>query len=313
MIPLNEYLAALNQQGVRVYSGTGNTFWEVCEMNSLMRRPYIRLDPPPAEEVRRILWEARAPVASYVCAVDGAHPQNAWMYVCEDQKYNVDKLSSTGRRDVRKALRNLRFEFLGQEIFKEKGLKSFCNTRQRIGLTDGTQENFYKKFAHFCENPGHKILGAWAGSELAGFTAVECADDWVDFYPYAADDHLQLCPNNGMAHFILDYFLVQKKVRVVNYGLSSIQEESNAAGLHAFKKKAGFECRPVHRVFVFHPLLRPLANRFTLAVLRLWRQLAPGNPAVRKACGMLATYRGQSFHIRDEETIEGSEEPRLKT
>jgi len=297
---LSDYLAALNLQGVRVYPGAQGTFWEVGEMHSLMRRPYVRLNVPSAEEIQRVLWRARAPVASFVCEVDGSHPQNAWWYMCEDQDYSVEKLGPTGRRDVRRALRELRYEFISRDVFLEKGVKSFCDTRKRIGFTDGTPREFKKHFARFAENPGQTILGAWAGSELAGFTTVDCVDDWVDFFPYSADDYLRLCPNNGMVHIILDYFLVRQKLRAVNYGFSSIQEDSKAAGLHAFKKKMGFVCRPVHRAFVLHPMLRPLSNRLTLASLRLMQRIVPGNPAVRKACGLLATHLGQTFHPTDE-------------
>jgi hypothetical protein len=80
----------------------------------------------------------------------------------------------------------------------------------------------------------------------------------------------------------------------VSAGLSSIQEVSGAQGLHFFKKKVGFECWPVHRGAVFHPLLAPLANIATLQALRVLRRLRPGSPAIRKAAGLLSSYLGHN-------------------
>ena len=107
---------------------------------------------------------------------------------------------------------------------------------------------FRHEFGKFGENHAHSAIGAWAGDSLAAFVTLTTVDDWVDIFPYAANDHLKGCPVNGLIHYVLDHFLVQRKCRVVNYGLSSIQEVSKAKGLHAFKLKVGFECLAVHRV-----------------------------------------------------------------
>jgi hypothetical protein len=263
-------------------------------MNSLVRRPDTCLGVPPADEIRSNLWRARAPVATYVRRPDDDHPQNAWLYVCENRDYKLESLEARARRDARRALRELRIEFIDVPTFLDHGVRAFCETRTRVGLSDGTPQVFCKTFGDFGKNPAHKAIGAWAGDVLAAFLTLVVVDDWVDIYPYASDEHLRLCPNDGMIHYVLDYFLAQRGFRLVNYGLSSIQEVSKAQGLHAFKKKVGFECRPVHRAFVFHPLLKPLANRGTLWGLRIGRWLRPRSRTLRKAAGLLATYLGDT-------------------
>jgi len=299
-IELSEYTSALARAGERILQGSSGTFWQMVEMRSLMRRPDFCLDVPSADEVRRVLWKARSPVATYIRFPDDQHPQNAWLYVCRDQGYGLANLGANVRRDIRRALRAFRIEFIDHSTLLKHGAECYCETRARAGLSDGTYGHFTQMYEGFGRNSAHQVLGAWAGDTLAAYMTLTVVDDWVDIYAYAANEHLNGCPNNGLIHFALDYFLVQQRFRLVNYGLSSIQEVSKAQGLHAFKKKVGFECVPVHRAFVFHPVLRPLANSLTLHGLRFCRRLRPGSPFLRRAAGMLATYLGHNPMPQDE-------------
>jgi hypothetical protein len=69
---------------------------------------------------------------------------------------------------------------------------------------------------------------------------------------------------------------------------------SNTAGLHRFKTKVGFEARPVHRAFVVHPPLRPLANRFALWGLNTVLRFRPTDRRLKKAGGVLASMLGDT-------------------
>lgn len=292
-----EYLAALSQSGARVYLGTSGTFWQAFEMNSLTRRPYFVMHLPSPQEVRRLLRRARSPVATYIRPPDDAHPQNAWLYVCQNRDYRLADLGSHARRDARRALRELRIEFADPRLLAEHGLRCFCDTRARVGLSDGTPEAFSRTYGDFASNPAHQLLAAWKGDALVAYIALTVVDDWVDIWPYAANEALRSCPVDGLIHVALDHFLVQQPFRLVNYGLSSIQEVSKAKGLHHFKRKVGFECQPVHRAFVFHPLLTPFVNRAALWLLRAAGRLRPGNPVIQKAAGVLATCFGSKLTV----------------
>ncbi len=73
-------------------------------------------------------------------------------------------------------------------------------------------------------------------------------------------------------------------------GLSTLTDSN--AGLHIFKKKVGYEARPVYRAFALHPLLRPLANRFTLWSLNTALRLKPEDRHLKKAGNALACMLG---------------------
>lgn len=300
---LETYLDALRHGGELVVRESDGAFWQAGPFRSFSRRPSFCLSPPSGEQLRRLLWKHCSPVATYVCEPDAAHSPNAWLYLCSDPDYSLERLGSAARRDIRRARRAFRFEFIDTPSLLKNGTQAFCDTRRRVGLSDGYPEVFQRQYARFGDNPAHKIVGVWAQDSLAAFAALVSVDDWVEIFPYAADDHLKGCPVNGLLDFILNYFLVEHRFRTVNYGLSSIEEASSAAGLHAFKKKTGFDCIPVHRAFVFHPLIRPLVNRALLWIVRGFRRLWPGSPSVRKAAGIVAACLGDNPMPKDQETL----------
>jgi hypothetical protein len=288
MTTAREYVEALHKQGIKAFLGQGRVFWLVSERIGLGRYPETCFDVPLPAEMRGLLWRSRCLVANYVRPVDDAHPANALLYVCTDRGYKLEDLSSVARRDARRALRAFRYEFLNPEAVLAHGARPYCDTRARVGLSDGTPEGFRGYTASLLATPGYKFVGAWCGDQLAAYMWMLMIDDWAAVAAYASNEHLRSCPNNGLLHFALDYCLSQGRCNEVTYGLSSIQEVDRTASLDYFKKKVGFENRPVHRSFVFHPLVKPFVNPLTNLVLRGCLKLRPQSRILRKASGLLA-------------------------
>lgn len=294
-VGLAEYIAAVVDMGATAVPGVNSTYWVTSERYALEREPTLCLDVPSRDEVYDALRRTRSAVATYNRLADASHPQNAWLYLCQDQSYNLNKLESSVRRNIKRALHEFRFEFIDASTLLQAGAASFCETRSRAGLSDGTPDNFRNCCQSLLKNPAYRILGAWRESEngrraLAAYMTFCIVDDWVTLKPYATTEYLGLRPNNGLFHFGMDYFLAQHRMKTICYGLSSIQEIGKGDTLHRFKLKIGFEAIPIHRTFIFHPFLRPLANRATLFGLRLLVRVRPTNRKLRKAAGLLATY-----------------------
>jgi hypothetical protein len=289
-ISLEEYIAVLARAGAKVVSGTKGSYWCTSEIGALERIPFDRLDEPSLEDVTHALRLARAAVASYLRPVDESHPQNAWLYVCRNQEYTLEGLGVAARRDARRALRELRFEFIDMETLMREGVTPFCDSRIRNGLSDGTPEMFRHHFQSHADSRAYKVLGAWKDNVLVAFMSLTIVEDWVAIAAFASTEYLRLCPNNGLVHFAMDYFLTERKFRLINYGVSSIQETSKSDSLHRFKCRVGFEAVPIYRAFVFHPILRPMMNSVTLWGLRRCLSLWPSNRILRKATGLLAAH-----------------------
>jgi hypothetical protein len=203
------------------------------------------------------------------------------------------------RRNVRRGLRELTIAPFSVDELLTRGMQAFCDTRRRTGLGDGTPEGFRAYFAARGRLSEVSYLGAWKDDELAAFLTILAVDDWVELGCFSRDALLHFRPNDTLMYTALAYYLGERHCRLVSYGLSSIQAESNAAGLHRFKLKVGFEARPVHRAFVVHPALRLLANRPALALahgaVNAALRLRPTDRRLKKAGGMLACMRGQTW------------------
>lgn len=307
-VPIAEYAAELNRRGTRVLPGAPGTFWVSHETGSVMRLPIFHTAPPARREIREVLWRAPAALASYLLEPDDRHPANAWLYLCTDRTYTLDKLVPAARRNVRRGLRELGIGPITPEQVLAHGAPAFCDTRRRNGLSDGTPEEFHRQFGVRAGCPGHLFWGAWRDRQLAAFLSIIQVDDWMELIGFSMTTHLSLRPNDAMVFRVLSHYLSEGTCRVVSYGVSSIQADSSRAGLHTFKRKLGFEARPVHRAFDAHPLLRPFANRLTLWGVKAALRLRPGDRSLRKACGVLACMVGESSLSEFQSAEEGMRE-----
>jgi hypothetical protein len=290
---LADYAAHRAAGGARVLRGSGETIWVEHESGAMTRIPPFHAEPPAPGEVPRVLWSSRRAVATFLLSPTPERPANAWLYASSDRGYALDRLASAMRRNVRRGLRELTIAPVAPADLLAHGVAAFCDTRRRVGLSDGTPEDFDRRFRGWVTRPGHTILGAWKGDTLAAFLSLVEVDDWTEIEGcFSANALLSLRPNDTLMYSALSGHLTEDGRRIVCYGLSSIQAESNAATLHTFKTKVGFEARPVHRAFAVHPLLAPLANRLTGVALRALLRVFPRERRLKKAEGMMATLLG---------------------
>lgn len=298
-LSMHEYASGLSRNGTRVVPGAQSTFWLGYESVAVMRVPTFDVTPPAPGEIRQILWRGRAGIVSYLLEPDERHPANAWLYVCTDRTYGLDKLAPAVRRNVRRGSKELRIEPVSSDQLFTHGVQAFCDTRRRVGLNDGTPAMFSRRIISRAKCSGHVFLGAWKDDKLAAFLSITEVEDWAEIEScFSMDCLLNLRPNDALMFKALSYYLVEKRCRLVSYGLSSLQAVSNEAGLHAFKTKVGFKARPVHRAFILHPFLRPFANRVTLWSINAMLRFKPGNRALKKAGGVLASVLGKELFVR---------------
>jgi hypothetical protein len=294
-VSLKEYAANLARSGIQVLPGAPGTFWTRYLYGSVMRKPAFHVGPPAPGELREVLWRWRAAVASYLLEPDERHPANAWLYLCTDHDYALEKLAYTMRKNVRRGFKELMVAPLTSEQLLAHGTQAFCDTRSRLGLNDGTPEVFRRLFTAQVNWPEIIFLGAWKDNQLAAFLSIIEVEDWTELHQiFSMDAMLQYRPNDALMYRALSHYLVERKCRLVSSGVSSIQVESNTAGLHRFKTKVGFKARPVHRAFVAHPLLRPFVNRVTLWGVNTALRFRPGDRRLQEAGGVLACMLGDT-------------------
>jgi hypothetical protein len=303
-ISMKEHAANQARSGVRILQGSQGTIWAKYESWAFMRIPTFHQMSPDPHEVHQVLWHGRTAIATYLLEPDDYHPANAWLYVCTDRSYTLENLPPPMRRNVRRGLKELVIAPLTSEQLLTHGVQAFCDTRRRSGLSDGTPEGFRERFTARIRSPEHVFLGAWKENLLAAFLSLTEVEDWVEIEgSFSTDDLLQYRPNDTLMYYALSHYLVEGSCRVVSYGLSSLQTESNATGLHTFKTKVGFEARPVHRAFELHPFLRPFANRVMLRSINAVRHFRPQDRRLKKAGGVLACLLGNTNMMEVTESI----------
>lgn len=293
---LEGYLSAAAAEGGRVIRRDDGDAWtDYFEPGMLVRFPKFVDTPVSGQEIDQVLRATRKVLLNYQRLPDESHAANAYLYLCSDREYQLDKLSSNMRRDARRGLRELQVGPISLAQVRQHGLPVFMESRARHGLADGTAATFDEFLRPATTRPGRAYFGAWSGQRLAAFLDVTQLDDWAEIEgSYSLDEFRRVTPNDALIYFALEYYLRRRQARLVSIGVSSIESTGKEASLHRFKLKAGFAAVPVHRAFVVHPWIRPLANRGTLAALRLAGRLRPGERRLRKATAVLESLLGKT-------------------
>jgi hypothetical protein len=269
---LTDFIAGLHAAGRHVIQGSAGTWWHQYEAYSAVRVPSFYCGCPTSRELLGLWWRF-APMVSFLTEGRESDASGSWLYLCRDRHYGLEFLDHGARGNVRKALRELTFGFLTFDEVMQKGLAAFVDNRQRFGLNDGTRVAFEAEYGWMREVPGVRFLGAWFGGELAAFVSLNVVDDWVEVTTRCSmQSHLHLRPNDALLYLVLRHFLVDRGCRVVSAGVSSLEQTPSSAGLHRFKMKLGFQAIPVRREFRMHPMLRGMACRFGVGILKLLRR-----------------------------------------
>lgn len=281
------YLAAASHAGRRVAYAADGTAWIGTERGAVSRFPAFAVEPVTAASARSACRRANVAIAGYLVEPGPIAPATAVLYACRRGDYALARLDEPVRRHVRRALRELTFAVVDGPTLLREGRTAFCETRRRTGLDDGTEAEFTRRFSTFLAHAGHHVFGAWRGEVLVAFFTLVVVDDWVEIGGFSSDAHLDLRPNNGLVHHILEHFLNQRGFRVVSYGLSSLQADSNADGLDRYKRRIGFGGEPVRRCMVLHPALAPFVGPRSLTLVRALLARRPRSRLLKKAEGAL--------------------------
>ena len=282
---LNNYCEQLKAAGSKVVLGSNRTLWVSHERYSMLRQPAFALHPPSRDEIRDVFKRSHAAVSTFIGEPYGACVANSSLYLCTDKEYSLSKLGKGARYDISRGLNEFEIRFMDRPEVLTLGEQAYSDTFQRVGLSSNKRDPFKLRFRQPVSETCY--LGALKGGRLAAFLLITEVDNWVAIGGYSANEFLPLRPNNALVYYTLHHYLVERKLSVVSYGLSSLQSVSKAEGLHQFKLKMGFSSIPVHRTIALNPLIRPVVNRVSWKVINGLLKLSPRHPMLKKAEGAL--------------------------
>jgi hypothetical protein len=286
---VNEYCEHLRAAGTKVLAGSENTLWLSPRSFVMQRRPYFALHVPPRQEIQAVFSESHTALLSFTTSSSdfprllspNSAPGPMWgvpsyLYICSDPEYSREKLSQSARSHIRRSLNEFEIRFVTSAELLKLGRKAYCDTRTRFGLSQSTRQALEATFSE--AQSFRSYLGAFKDHQLAAFLVITEVDDWASIGPgYSVSELLSLRPNNGLLFHALRHYLLEKKYRLVDHGLSSFPFTSKVETLHKFKVKMGFQACPVHRGFVINPLLRPFVNRLSWRMANGLQKLSPRN------------------------------------
>lgn len=283
------WIACLRQQGLAPWLDYTGCCWVRYYRFCRVRCPSSALAPLDPDVRRRLFFQRWAWLISHAHEPGAGEVPNAYLYVCRRRDYDLEILSPNTRSKIRRGLRRHDMRPITAKLLAESGYPCYADTRARNGLTPMSLSAFRRYWNGVGAITYTRIWGAFAGEELAAYFAVQINAGWADGGWLATrDSHLKNYSSNAVCFQAVRELLGgESPVQGVSFGLSSIQADSHLSTLHAYKLSLGFEPIPVVRVFEVHPLLRPLIRRPARTLLRLAQRVAPANPMVRKARGLL--------------------------
>ena len=266
----------------------GGQVWVETSRGVLTRLPVECTDPVARDFTASLLRMRSVWVVNHLLAPGPGRPANCVDYVCRDAQYDIERLDSNARRDVRRGLRSFEVGRCTWERWAEQGLSAWIDTQRRHGYAGPDARDFRAVTERWRDQPFYEIWGAWQGPELVAWLTVLKIDDWgmVDLVR-SRTDALRGCPNNALVYAATRSLLVSERRRWVSYGTSSVQPGVNDTSMHRYKVRMGYEAVPAHRVFACQPVLGSLLrSRSVSAVLRRIAAAVPSSAPLQKVAGM---------------------------
>lgn len=293
-VPEPAWVDALRAQGMTAEWTAAGHCWTRSKRIAAFRYPPDDLGPLGADERHELLWKRRAAVLQW-CELPGAEPANAVLYVCDDQDYGIDSLSSNNRSKVRRALKRMEVRQVTVDEVIATGYAPYADTRERQGSAGMSPEEFRANWERQRVVPDREIWAAVVDGEIAAFGAVHRCGRWATISATVSHRKYQKdYPNHALFFTVLEHLLSQPGVESVSYGLSSLRGETARDSLHHFKLSVGLQAVPVVRKVEVHPLVRPGVNGGTLAAARAVRKRAPTARLPMAACAALEFLLGAS-------------------
>jgi hypothetical protein len=267
--------------------------WMPAHKVTRVRYPCNDRAPVSRAELSELFWRVRVPIVSYFEDAS-SEDANAWLYVCRDGAYSIDKLSANNRSKVRRGLRRFTVGKVSGAEIARLGYPCYVGTHERNGLSTPTSQREFER--RWRDRPGSQIEDVFAAVKdgvMGAFLSIRRLGRWAEIVgECSATDQLSDYPNHALMFTVLEHFLARERVESLSYGLSSLRTESRAESLHHFKLSLGYEAIPVKRVVRFHPLIKPVIGPWLAPLADAVERTFPSNRRVRAAAGALKLVLG---------------------
>jgi hypothetical protein len=304
----------LVRQGHKVFR-TESSWWYDAGPHVLQSFPYDWLIQPSPQELRKLILRHNILAVRFSTPLNSPVGMASYHVVVDDPCYNLNKLRSQARNGVRRGLSNCQVERISLARLAKEGWILQKDTLERQNRIKSMCQSEWERICLSAEDlPGFEAWGAIVEGELVA-SILTCRIDNTWYVPYAQSLHKFLGQhvNNALFYTASCDMLSRDGVSKIFFSLHSLDAPQS---VNEFKFRMSFTPKPVRQRVVFHPILEPLANRYTHKLLNYLVKRDPTNSNIAKAEGMLRFYLQGKLPLEKQawpECLSGCEEKQFQS
>jgi len=293
----------LRRQGYRVVR-TASSYWYEASSRVYQAFPYHWLITPTEEELDQFLKNEQAIALRYSTPITASKGQVSYHVVLNERTYDLNILPKKARYDVRKGLSYANIESISFPRLAEEGWASRIETLARQGRSGAESEQWWERLCLSAEGlTGFEAWGALHEGKLVASLFAFTMDGCTSIlYQQSMTEQLKNGVNNALTYVFTADALSRPEISRVFYGLHSLDAPPS---VDDYKFRMRYKAMPVRQRVMFHPLLAPLVNRVSHAVIRQLLRVNPHQPTLTKAEGMLRFYLNGRLPLEKQSVPEG--------
>jgi hypothetical protein len=275
----------LRRQGYRVVR-TPSSYWFEVAPRVLQAFPYHWQIEPSETELRKLLLKYNVIALRYSTPITSSQGKVSYHVVCEDPDYDLSSLRRQVRQNIRRGLDYAHVEPIPISRLANEGWKLRRDSLERQGRIGAETEEWWRSLCTSASDlPGFEAWGAIHNGELvASFLAFTCDSHFTLPHQQSASAHLQHRTNNAIFFSVTQEAFKRPGISEVFFCLHSLDAP---ASIDEFKFRMGYSPKPVRQRVVFHPLLAPLINKASHALVRRLLGWQRDSAVLAKAEGMV--------------------------
>lgn len=269
---IERYLEIARLLGKRVVK-TDTCWWEEARRFGYIPAPAGLPISVPSQDIRAMFWEKWALALRFFssCSMEG---EPTFYHACKDHHYNLSSLRSEARRKVLRGLKYCHVRELEDEDFSilvEEGLKihqSALVRQKRIGQDVFRDFSKWRQLLEAYKRISEvRIYGAFVRNQLCAYLAIFQFNRLALYlHSFSRTEFLRYYPNNALLFYTTQHVMKNPEIEEFYIGLESL---SSMETLHAFTLNMGFQRFPIWQQLILHPLLTPITQRWTRALINL--------------------------------------------
>ncbi len=288
MTDIHHFIEWNRRQGHKILQ-TESTYWVSAGMGTYQAVPYHATISPSEAELQTLFGKHKAVALRYSTPIEDTEGSLSYHVVYEKQGYALNDLPKKARHDVKKGLSIATVLPIPLSRLATEGWNLRYETLKRQKRTGAESKEWWNMLCLSAEGlGGFEAWGATVdGTLTAALLGMQLENTYCIFFQQSLTDFLRFGVNNALTYVVTSEIMQRPGVNQIFYGLHSLDAPSS---VDEYKFRMGYAPKPVRQRIVFSPILRPLVNPLSHAVLKTALRLLPSSYVFAKAEGMFRFY-----------------------